>query len=295
MTDATLPAALSYYDTHAMTRWLRWGLRAMQQVSPSLALHSAYRLFGTPLPLKWLGRKHAWGPGWQTERWAFEQASLTVYSLPAAADASCVLLLHGWGGHAAQMLPLAQVLAEQGLRPVLVEMPAHGRSAGQTSNLPQFTRAMEYVSARLLQDGQLLQAVVAHSLGANAAAFALARGLPAAKLVLLAPPASPRQYTHQFARVFGLRETVRARLEQRLEAREGIVLTQLEPAAVGPRIRAQTLVVHDRGDRVNRFADGLAYSQAIQNARLVATQGLGHRRILQDPAVLAEVTAFVTA
>jgi pimeloyl-ACP methyl ester carboxylesterase len=178
---------------------------------------------------------------------------------------------------------------------VLVEMPAHGRSAGQTSTLPQFTRAMEYVSARLLQEGRQLRAVVAHSLGANAAAFALARGLPAAKLVLLAPPASPRQYTHQFAQVFGLREALRARLEQRLEAREGIVLTQLEPAAVGPRIRAQTLVVHDRGDRVNCFADGLAYSQAIQNARLVATQGLGHRRILQDPAVLAEVAEFVAA
>jgi pimeloyl-ACP methyl ester carboxylesterase len=295
MTDATLPAALSYYDTHAMTRWLRWGLRAMQQVSPSLALRSAYRLFGTPLPLKWLGRKHTWGPGWQTERWAFEEASLTVYSLPAAADAPCVLLLHGWGGHAAQMLPLAQMLAAQGLRPVLVEMPAHGRSAGQTSTLPQFTRAMEYVSARLLQEGRQLRAVVAHSLGANAAAFAMARGLPAGKLVLLAPPASPRQYTHQFAQVFGLREALRARLEQRLEAREGIVLTQLEPAAVGPRIRAQTLVVHDRGDRVNCFADGLAYSQAIQNARLVATQGLGHRRILQDPAVLAEVAEFVAA
>ena len=295
MTDASQPAAVTYYDTHGLTRWLRWGLRAIEQVSPSLALRGAYRLFGTPLPLKWLGRHHAWTANWQTERWLFERASLTVYSLPAAADAPSVLLLHGWGGHAAQMLPLAQALAARGLRPVLVEMPAHGRSAGQTSNLPQFTRAMEYVSARLLQEGQQLQAVVAHSLAANAAAFALARGLPAAKLVLLAPPASPRQYTHQFAHIFGLGDAVRTGLQQRLEAREGIVLTELEPAAVGPRIRAQTLVVHDRGDRVNRFADGQAYSEAIHNARLVATQGLGHRRILQDPQVVAEVTAFVAA
>ena len=293
MTDVSLQAASTYYNSHAMTGFLRWGLRAVQQVSPTLALRSAYRLFGTPLPLKWRGRGHAWDSAWRTERWAFEQASLTVYTLPAATQAPCVLLLHGWGGHAAQMRPLAQALAARGLRPVLVEMPAHGRSAGQTSNLPQFARAIEYVSARLQRDGQSLQAVVAHSLAANAAAFAFARGLAAAKLVLLAPPASPRQYTHQFAQVFGLREAVRAALEQRLEAREGIVLSQLEPAAVGPRIQAQTLVVHDRGDRVNRFADGLAYRQAIRNARLVETQGLGHRRILQDPGVLAEITAFV--
>ena len=34
-----------------------------------------------------------------------------------------VLLVHGWGGHAGQMLPLARALRAQGLRPVLVELP----------------------------------------------------------------------------------------------------------------------------------------------------------------------------
>jgi pimeloyl-ACP methyl ester carboxylesterase len=58
-------------------------------------------------------------------------------------------------------------------------------------------------------------------------------------------------------------------------------------------LRVPTLVVHDRTDRVNAFADGQAYAHAIRDARLVATEGLGHRKILKDAQVLGEVAIFV--
>jgi pimeloyl-ACP methyl ester carboxylesterase len=138
-----------------------------------------------------------------------------------------------------------------------------------------------------------MDAVVAHSLGAGAAAFAASRGLTLRKLVLLAPPASPHEYTRLFAQVFGLSERTRAAMQKRFEAREGILMPQFEPQAVGPRISPATLVVHDRRDSINRFADGVAFSEAIAGARLLATQDLGHRRILKDEAVLQEVSAFL--
>jgi pimeloyl-ACP methyl ester carboxylesterase len=83
-------------------------------------------------------------------------------------------------------------------------------------------------------------------------------------------------------------------MQHRIEAREGILMPLLEPAAVGPRIAQPTLVVHDRDDRVNRFADGVAYRDAIAGAQLIATEGLGHRRILREPSVLQQVTEFVS-
>jgi hypothetical protein len=51
--------------------------------------------------------------------------------------------------------------------------------------------------------------------------------------------------------------------------------------------------VHDRDDRVNRFADAEAYRDAIKGAQLVATQGLGHRRILKEEGVIQQVTRFI--
>lgn len=292
MNTTPLQTASAYYQASPGTRWLRWALGLSERLWPALAVRGAYRLFGTPLPPKWLHRRQPGLADWQATRWPFEQASITLYQPPSPPGAM-VLLLHGWGGHAAQMLPLAHALIEQGLRPVLVDLPAHGRSQGSTSNLPQFARAIEYLTARLQQQGHEVRAVVAHSLAANALAYAAARGLPVARLALLAPPASPHAYTRLFAMVFGLSESTRERLQQRVEAREGILMRQFEPAAVGPRVTVPTLIVHDREDRINRFADAEAYRDAIAGARLVATEGLGHTRLLRDEQVVQAVLAHV--
>jgi pimeloyl-ACP methyl ester carboxylesterase len=281
-----------YYQASVGLRLFRFALGTSQRLWPALAVRAAVRLFATPLPPKWLQRKGHWDTAWDVAQWPFEDTQLTVYAQPAAPHGPVALLVHGWGGHARQLLPLAESLAQQGLRPVLVEMPAHGRSAGTSSNLPQFARAIDYVVGRLQQEGHRIGVLAAHSLGANAAAYAASRGLTIGKLVLLAPPASPRNYTRYFAQVFGLSEATRAAMQRRIEAREGVLMQHFEPRHVAPRIRVPTLVVHDRGDSINAFADGQAYAHAIQGAQLVATDGLGHRRILKDPAVLAQVALF---
>ena len=117
--------------------------------------------------------------------------------------------------------------------------------------------------------------------------------MAAARLVLLAPPASARDYTRFFAQVFGLSEATRARMQALIEAREGVLMANFEPQAVGGRIHVPTLVVHDRGDRVNPFAHGEAFVRAIAGARLFATDGLGHRKLLGDERVLREVARFL--
>jgi pimeloyl-ACP methyl ester carboxylesterase len=289
---SALQATAGYYQASLGLRFFRIALAAAQKLWPALAVRAAVRLFATPLPPKWLQRRTAWDARWKVEHWRFENADLTVYAEAAAPHAPVALLVHGWGGHAGQMLPLAESLAEHGLRPVLIEMPAHGRSAGSTSNLPQFARAIDYAVARLQQEGHTIALLAGHSLGANAVAHAASRGLAVGKLVLLAPPASPRAYTRYFAHVFGLTETTRAAMQGLIEAREGILMQQFEPRWVAPRIRVPTLVVHDRGDAINAFADGQAFANAIQGAQLVATEGLGHRRLLKDPSVLARVLLF---
>lgn len=291
--STALQATSNFYGGHSGMRLVRLALGATQRLWPALAVRAAYRLFGTPLPLRKPGRAALPATGWSAERWPFEDAEITLYTPGASPPGPVVLLSHGWGGQARQMLPLAEALAARGLRPVLVDLPAHGGSRGRVSNLPQFARAIEYITARLQAQGDTLAAVVAHSLAANAAAHAAGRGLPAKRLVLLAPPASPREYTRLFAQVFGLSETTRAAMQRRIEAREGILMRQFEPEAVGPRIAQPTLIVHDRSDRINRFADGEAYRDHIAGATLLATEGLGHRKLLQDGEVLRAVADFI--
>jgi pimeloyl-ACP methyl ester carboxylesterase len=293
-TRSAVDATAGYYQASASLRLFRVLLGASQKLWPALAVRAAARLFATPLPPKWLQRKGAWDASWQIAHWPFEEVELTLYAQPAAPHGPVALLVHGWGGHARQMLQLADTLAQQGYRPVLLEMPAHGRSRGSWSNLPQFARAIDYAIGRLQQEGHRVGLLAGHSLGANAAAYAMSRGLAVDKLVLLAPPASPRAYTRYFAQVFGLSEATRAAMQRRIEASEGVLMQHFDARAVAPRITVPTLVVHDRDDRINAFADGRAYAHAIQGAQLVATEGLGHRRLLKEPGVLAQVAVFAT-
>ena len=213
MSRTQLEATTAYYRTVPAVGLLRLAMGFLQRLWPALAVRAASRLFLTPLPPKWLARGTSWSADWTVSPLPFEDAAVTLYEHGGAGPV--VLLAHGWGGHAGQMKTLAAALVAAGLRPIIMEMPAHGRSAGLQSNLPQFARAIDYVVARLAENGRPVQALVAHSLGASAAAFATARNLPVGRLVLVAPAASPPAYTRMFAHIVGLSERTRAAMPGR--------------------------------------------------------------------------------
>src|SRR5262249_9162168 len=151
-----------------------------------------------------------------------------------------------------QMRVLGDTLAEAGLDPVLLDFPAHGRSGGWRSTLPQFTRAIHAAHARLGP----LHAIVGHSLGALATLHTAARGLAVTRLALLAPSPPPALFLRWFAGSFGLAESIPQRMRDHIEEREGIPLHCFEPDWLGARVAKSTLVVHDESDRVAPFAGG---------------------------------------
>jgi len=296
MTENTVPISYNYFEVQPKVRLLRFLLRATERLCPMITVGLADRIIATPSTLhknKW---QEAKTNGWQVCRWPFEDAELTVYTEPAAVVRSGppVLLVHGWGGQARDMLVLADTIAACGLSPVLVDLPAHGYSRGRVSNLAQFARAIEYMTAIWVEKGTRWGAVIAHSLAGSATAFAAGRGLAADRLVLIAPPAFPSDFTRLFAKVFGISEASRATLQQRIEAREGLLMRQFEPSVAGPKIKQPTLIIHDRGDRINAFLDGEAFRNHIRYASVFATDGLGHRKVLQNMMVVDAISEFIS-
>lgn len=302
---SSVSATAEFYERSMGVKLFRATLTGTELIAPRLAARLAQRLFLTPLPPKWLQRRHAWNPSWSIEAWPFENASLTVYRRMSAqcdcfgsafeTDKQHVLLIHGWGGSAAQMQPIANAIADRGMVPIIIEAPGHGLSRGMQSSLPQFARALEYVATRLSMNGVSIQGVIAHSLGASSAAFALARGLPAARLVLVAPPDRPRDFTEMFAHVFGLSETTRARMQRRIEAQEAAHMDAFASQRLAPSVRTPMLIVHDELDAVNPFESANRWVVRSTNATLRATKGLGHRNVLRDKTVVGAIASFIGA
>ncbi len=139
------------------------------------------------------------------------------------------------------------------------------------------------------------RAIVAHSMGATAAAVALCDGLRAGRLVMLAPMSSPLSYQREFAKVLGFGQRTFRRLVTRVERRVGAPMRHFDVPELGRAVAMPpTLIVHDRDDVSTPVTDGAAIAAAWPAARLQVTSGLGHRRLLRDPDVVTDVVDFVT-
>src|SRR5262249_22686971 len=201
-----------------------------------------------------------------------------------------VYLVHGWAGRGGQLSAFGPPLASAGFTVVTFDAPGHGASSGGRTSLVEFGRALRAV----VDAFGPAEAVVAHSLGAAATAWALDEGLGVGCLVFIAPPADPVAWTRTFADRLGIAQEVMSTMQARSERRLGIRWSDLDVRRLGSTMSAPLLVIHDGDDGEVPCSDGAAIAAAWPNARLRTTRRLGHHRILRDPSVVDEVTAFVT-
>ena len=262
--------------------------RLLAPLAPREAGRRARRLFLTP-------PRHRFR---DAELAALEEASPFTVSMPTGRllgwrwgrrEDPVVVLVHGWGGRAAQLRSSVAPLLARGYSVVGFDAPGHGMTGGRESSVVHMAAALEAV----LRDVGPAEALIGHSVGGAVAGYVLSRGAPVRKAVLLAPPASLTDYSHRFARLLRLPEGIRALMQAQIERRFGIRWCDFEVEATAPKLTQPVLVVHDIGDRDNPFRDGERYAQHWRGARLVATHGLGHRGALRDSAVIHEVAMFI--
>ena len=218
----------------------------------------------------------------------------TPLSLPGGLAATSwgsgpvVLLVHGWEGRGAQLGALVDPLVAAGFRVVAMDGPAHGDSPGRSTTAPDFARAI----ASVRDATGPLAAIVGHSFGGFTSLLAVAGGLTVDRLVLVGAPSSVPEILREFQQVVGLPDRARPALVRALERRVGATMDSFDVASFASRVAATVLVVHDTEDAEVPYADGLRLAELL-DARLVTTQGLGHRRILFASAVVSAIVEFV--
>jgi pimeloyl-ACP methyl ester carboxylesterase len=199
-----------------------------------------------------------------------------------------VILVHGWEGRGTQLGGFVEPLVSAGFTAVAFDAPAHGDSPGRRASLRSFAHVIEAVTDRFGQpDG-----IIAHSFGGLATLLALAEGSAARSAVVIAPP-SPQERLAWLGRLLDAEpERLRA-IEARVAEAVGLSVGEVEAPVLARRISAPGLVIHDVRDREIPYAYGRALADAWPAARLLTTDGLGHRRILRDAEVIAHGVRFV--
>jgi pimeloyl-ACP methyl ester carboxylesterase len=194
-----------------------------------------------------------------------------------------VLLVHGWEGQPADQTAFANALRNRGQAIAWVELPAHGQSTIAWTSVPHAASAL----ARLGETLGPVRGVIAHSVGGALATLALGQGLRADRVVLIGAPAEYRDYARAFALQAGLDAEGTAAMSHVLREQYGIDVDRVSTPAAARGLAAAALVIHSRDDAVVPFRDAERITAAWPGAVLHAVDGLGHRRVLADPAAVA--------
>jgi pimeloyl-ACP methyl ester carboxylesterase len=266
---------------------LRTALRGLSALSPALASHAAGALFRKPprrAPVEAEARalagatperlRSAFGDSVATWRWG---------------QGPPVLLVHGWGSRGGRLASYVPALLERGHSAVTFDAPGHGASSGRLSSAPQFVKGIEAVSERFGP----FAGVIAHSMGGCAVSLAMRDGVRIERAVFLAPVANPGEFSNRFADALGLSDEVMDRMRRRFERRFGYNWQEFDVTRFVDRFSTPLLVVHDRDDREIPWSDGASIARAWPGAQLVTTQGLGHKRVVDDPDVVSRVLEFL--
>ena len=258
-------------------------------VGPKAASPMLQRIFLSPLPRPLHARELSIMERAKTQKVAFDaRREIPLYTW--GEEGPLILLVHGWSGRGSQLSGYVDALLAKGFRVAAFDAPGHGLAGGKLAALPWWVRSTQLAKEHLGP----IHGVLAHSLGTAAVTRAQADGLDAKALVYVAPPENPGSYLHKTAETLGFSKAAATLAQTEIEARFGITMLDYQGRTLGPQMNAALQVFHDEGDQEVLFSEGEALVSAWPNARLQSFHGLGHNRILREPAVLSGAVDFFT-
>jgi pimeloyl-ACP methyl ester carboxylesterase len=200
-----------------------------------------------------------------------------------------VLLVHDWGGCGEQLSAFIRPILDAGFGVVAFDGPAHGRSKAVETDLRTFSRFIRQVVTQF----PTIRTAIGHSFGGSSLTLAVGRGLPLARVAMIAPFARSERNVARLSRVLALPAELEARTSASLRASLEEDAEAWDLASFSTDLDTPVLIVHDEDDREVDVSEGREIAARWPGARLMITRGLGHRRVVSAPEVTERVVKFL--
>jgi pimeloyl-ACP methyl ester carboxylesterase len=210
-----------------------------------------------------------------------------------------VVMLHGWGSNAEQMLPIAAPLRRAGLNVLLLDARNHGQSDSDTfSSLPRFAEDLGQAIGWLKRHQPVRArqiAVLGHSVGAGAALFEATRNPDIAAVISIGAFAHPAEVTQRTLRRLRLPRFVTFLVIRYVEWVIGRRFEAIAPVNTVCWITCPVLLVHGREDQTVPVEDArrIAARCRAPNVRLLEIAGAGHDSTDQIERHAGELLRFL--
>lgn len=260
------------------------------RLAPARTVHRAARLFATPFASSRSRAQAVQGDaGMRRGELQIDGEAIATYVWGDPSTQPYALLAHGWSSFGLRFLPWVAKLQALGYAVVTFDQPGHGNSSGKLCTLPEYVATIRAIGQHY-GDAAL---AIGHSLGGAAITLAQHEGWRAHRLILVAPAVDMAAAAGRFFRFVRLGNHLRQPFYAWLQRRTGVSVEQLQVHRHLPALSQPALIVHDLDDEDVPWGEGERYAQYWPGARLLTTQGLGHRRVLDAPEVIEASLAFL--
>lgn len=202
-----------------------------------------------------------------------------------------VLLAHGWESQAGRWRKIAPLLVQAGYQVLAVDAPAHGRSDGRHFTMIKYAEVLR----TLLQRFGPVDTIIGHSVGGASSIWAMgtiSEALRPKKAVILASFSALQTIMDDARRKTGASKTLMDAIDTEIERLTGHRIPHYSLVSMAQKLgMVETLLIHDRQDRVTPVGESEALHRAWPGAHLLATEGFGHG--LTAPDVTEIVVEFV--
>ena len=269
--------------------WIRFGVWLSQQMSTSLATQVALYLFFRPQRFKRPVREQEMHDHSLQTSCYVPEIDKVIQVFRFAGKGAKVLLLHGWSGRGTQLFAFANELRKSNAEIVTFDMPGHGQSKGNKTNIVELVACIKEVYAKY---GPFDHAI-AHSMGSMALLRALRDGIPMKSAAIIGSGDKIRNVFYRFSEQLQFSDKVTEQMIQTVEKKFGMNLESYSSSMSLEHLKMPLLIVHDKDDKETPFIYSKDLHEIANNSELLLTTGLGHHRILRDSKTVQHIVQFI--
>ena len=269
--------------------WIRFGVWLSQQLSTSLATQLALYLFFRPQRFKRPVREQVMHEHALQTSCYVPEIDKVIQVFRFAGKGPKVLLLHGWSGRGTQLFAFADELRKSNAEVVTFDMPAHGQSLGNKTNIVELVACIKEVHAKY---GPFDHAI-AHSMGSMALLRALRDGILMKSVAIIGSGDKIRNVFYRFSEQLQFSDKVTEQMIQAVEKKFGMNLESYSSSMSLEHLKMPLLIVHDKDDKETPFVYSKDLHEIANNSELLLTSGLGHHRILRDSKTVQHIVQFI--
>jgi pimeloyl-ACP methyl ester carboxylesterase len=202
-----------------------------------------------------------------------------------------VIFVHGWGGRAAQLAPLAFEISNLGYRCVTLDVTGHGDSPKHHSSWDHFLNDITALSQSFNEE---IYAYVGHSAGALAMMAARAlRGVRAQRYVCICAPFFPYPPISVIQKKLQPKAAVLENYKKYIASQFEFTWAELESGCAYANAASDTLLIYDETDRFVNHGDADKIVALCPGVRLIKTNAYSHLGILASPELATALIDFL--